>query len=275
LSVPVHVALRHLISVGGRCAHGLDALSVRDRLIFAYADQVPIVRLRRHPDTSASLVVYYNSFGRLHIRSTAAPLVDYGVGRPLVVGYFSLPPHFWLKIDRSWRRRELLDRLLTVEFIRALTEVEARGVLDALLCQIIDAVQHVKAVLWYVNDRHFAAVERFTNLINTKRRGGILNELKGRPLSIWTADCKFLVAALHCLFLSGKSIRLEEFNGTNVTASGIHIRLRSLARMYTLGSAAKTLPRPIFALAGLVGKSSAEFIESSADPIPRNKRDLI
>lgn len=260
LNVPVHAALRYLVSVGGRCPHGLDALSVLDRLVFAYAAHAPLLRLTRHPDSSDSLVVYYNSFGRLHIRATTAPFVDYGVGRPLVVGYFSLPPHFWLKINRAWHRRKLLDRLLTSEFIRALMDVESRGALDTLLCQMIDAVQRVEAVFWYVNDLYFAAVERFTNLVDTRRRGGVLNELKGKPLSIWTQDCKFLVAALHCLFLSGKSIRLEEFNGTNVTASSIHIRLRALARMYTPGVGADTLPGPIFALARLIGKSSTQFI---------------
>jgi hypothetical protein len=88
-------------------------------------------------------------------------------------------------------------------------------------------------VCFYVHDRFFALIDRYVNLIDDKRNRGFLSQLREKPYAEWNQDEILVVAALHALFLSGRAVRFEEFNGALLTARRVTDRLAELAQAYS------------------------------------------
>jgi hypothetical protein len=149
---------------------------------------------------------------------------------------------------------------------RALDVLHDDGKLFQVLEEVIDHVEHVESVCFYVGDKFLARLDQFSNLIDSpKGRDGFLNRLRRRSYSEWANDDVLVVAALHALFLSGRAVRFEEFNGVMLSASGLWEKLHSLLRSYRdVGCDCELSPdTDLFQLARVIREQSLKSVGSS------------
>jgi hypothetical protein len=198
--------------------------------------------------------IYYNLLGRLHIRPVADTMLDYGLGGHIEIGFFSLSRSEAARARRLAAQADQEEEPCRARLDAALNAANEPGRLGQIVAGAIDAVQHVEAVCLYIGDEMFVAMERFTNLVTTKRGAGLLNALVERPLSDWCPTHRLLVAALHTLYLSGRSIRFEEFNGLELSARRLFSRLSELGAGYCAAlGVEEEPPQEPFALGSWVG----------------------
>ncbi|KVW37144.1 hypothetical protein WK94_27465 [Burkholderia ubonensis] len=183
---------------------------------------------------AATLALYVNSLGRLHIRPAAAPKVAYDARDSWVdLGTVTVGAGVLAEIDAGVAAWRAIERRSFAEVRVAMDRVHAEGQLPRVLEEVIDHVEHVESVCFYVGDRFFALIDRYTNLIDSKGGKGHLPGLRDQPYPAWSDDDVLIVAALHALFLSGRSVRFEEFNGALLSAQDLVGRLDRLAAAYT------------------------------------------
>ncbi|MEX3628173.1 MAG: hypothetical protein VB138_00570 [Burkholderia sp.] len=219
------------------------ALGVRERAALAVLERHPELRIEASGQAEMALLLYVNSLGRLHIRPCELPKIAYDEADSWVeLGFIETGPAVLAEIEAeaaSWLAAER-DSLRTVR--AALDRVHAEGQLPRVLEEVIDHVEHVESVCFYVGDRFFALIDRYVNLIDSKSGGGFLSALRKRDYADWSEDEALIVAGLHALFLSGRSVRFEEFNGALLCAQGLVGRLDRLAASYTQAGCEVTVP---------------------------------
>lgn len=212
------------------------------------------------------LALFINTLGRLHIRPAGQDKPVYSEGdRWHEIGYVRLDSDLHAAIENSHRKLLEEEAAATKVLRDALANVEKEGSVEAVLEQVMDHIQHVESVCFYVGDRFFALIDRYVNLIDDKRSPGHLSSLRGKPLSDWAADDVVIVAALHALFQSGRSVRFEEFNGILLTAARVIDRLKELARGYEAAGCIADIEnaKDIFHLAQLI---RAQTLQSQGKP---------
>jgi hypothetical protein len=218
-----------------------------------------------HPP-DCSLVMYVNSLGRLHIRQARDERVNYYKSDRIVeVGSVSVAPTIMREIVARFASITEIEARSFTAVKRALDVLNADGKLFQVLEEVIDHVGHVESVCFYVGDKFLARVDQFSNLIDSpKGRDGFLNRLQRTTYSEWTKDDVLVVAALHALFLSGRAVRFEEFNGVMLSASGLWEKLQSLLRSYNdLGCNCELSPdTDLFHLARVVREQSLKSVGS-------------
>jgi hypothetical protein len=221
----------YLLTQGSRYseAEALGTLGFFDRAAYQAFKRHRDLFVAENP-SGECLTVYVNSLGRLHIRKLRDQRATYDIPDNIVdVGYVEITADILAKIsDRVAAAMDLEDAAYA-KTKRALDQVDA----GAVLKEVIDHVQHVESVCFYAGDRLLARVDKFSNLIDPpKGSGGFLNSLCGKPYPDWSRDEILVVAALHALFLSGKAVRFEEFNGLVLTATALWEKLHALLRAY-------------------------------------------
>lgn len=256
----------HALSHGGlyREREAIEALGCEDRAAFE--------TLRRHPGTAmlpessaAQGVVYdlyVNSLGRLHIRATGRLRPRYSDADAYVdLGRVALSASVAAQVQALYRSYADAEASALQYLRSALAQLEDAGELDAALEGVIDNVEHVESVCFYVGDSFFALIDRFVNLIDTKGERGYLSHLRGKPLSSWANVDVLIVAAFHALFISGRSVRFEEFNGSTLTARALLGRLRALYAQYVAAGCESVEQEPgLFDLARLLGRQSLQGV---------------
>ncbi|MER6098220.1 hypothetical protein ABT154_20625 [Streptomyces sp. NPDC001728] len=95
---------------------------------------------------------------------------------------------------------------------------EQRGELDRRLVQLADWVERVETVYVFVGREVFSKSDAGSN---TLTRDGRLSNLRQLPVDSWTVADRLFVVLAHCLFSSGRSVRFEEFNGLQLSATGL------------------------------------------------------
>jgi hypothetical protein len=189
--------------------------------------------LQARDDNSPQLALFINSLGRLHIRPADESRPVYAESDSWHdIGYVSLTAELYSAIDTTYRQLQQQEDEATQELRTALAELESNGELGRVVTQVMDHIQHVESVCFYVRDRFFALIDRYVNLIDDKRASGYLTGLQDKALKDWSSDDVVIVAALHALFISGRSVRFEEFNGVLLTAHRLIERLHELADSY-------------------------------------------
>jgi hypothetical protein len=252
-------AIEFLLTLGGRTnlQDRMFSLADLDLAIFRKLLERPQTKLSKTDDNGGeyqSLRVYLNTLGRLHIRPVDQQLILYEVGKTVSVGFVNLSHADFSEARYLACHEDISEHEQRADLDRALRRVETSGTLDLLLKSVIDAVQHVEAVCLYADDRLFGVFERFANLVMTKKGPGLLDELYGKSLASWPATERLLVAALYALFLSGQSIRFEEFNGTMLSARRLFSRLSELGAAYCCAlGVSDDPPKDIFALGRWIG----------------------
>lgn len=263
-----HDAAVFALTHGGACPReqAEQSLGLFDLAALRQLGEHAALPLQARDEGSPQLGLFINTLGRLHIRPA-------GQERPIYsesdnwhdIGYVSLSGELHKAIDSAHRQLVAQEEAATAVLRDALANVEREGALQEVLEQVMDHIQHVESVCFYVRDRFFALIDRYVNLIDDKRAPGHLSSLRGKPLSDWEADDVVIVAALHALFISGRSVRFEEFNGVLLTAHRVIERLQELAVGYQDAGCAADIAqaKDIFHLAQLI---RAQTLQSQGKP---------
>lgn len=242
-----HAAAVHALTHGGLYpqAHALDALGLYDRAALTVLERHPQLHAvaQQSDCPQATLQLYVNTLGRLHIRPVSQSPVRYDeADTTTVVGYVAADAAVLAEIDHAHSELLAREAAAQAEIKTSVDALHARGELPAVLEEVIDHIEHVESVCFYVRDRFFALIERYVNLIDDKRNKGFLSALRDKPYEAWDADEVLVVAALHALFLSGRSVRFEEFNGIQLSAHRFLQRLREIGDAYTAVGCGITVP---------------------------------
>ncbi len=203
-----------------------------------------------------------NSMGRLHLRPSSEPRVDsHAEDHWVSVGSVLLTDEITRSIEQRHAQLQAGETRALERIRMALQRREESGELQAILEQVIDHVEHVESVCFYSEDRFFALIDRFTNLIDTKAGKGYLPRIRGLALSAWSDQQQLIVGALHALFISGRAVCFEEFNGCTLTAGRLLDRLAGLHATYLQAGCESSvaIDADIFDLAEDVRRMAASF----------------
>src|SRR5579871_2518829 len=234
---PAHDIARRIITHGGiyPLDRAIEALGLYDRAAIDVLKNHPEIEAR-HPSEHRDgplLAMYVNTLGRLHIRPDGHPRIIYGDGDSSTdIASVIVDAEILSEIDDAHAILEKAEAEALVEIKVAMDRLHEESKLTAVLEEVIDHIEHVESVGFYLGDRFLALIDRYVNLIDDKGKKGFLTALRDRAYEEWASDEVLAVAALHALFLSGRSVRFEEFNGVSLTARGLLTRLHELAEAY-------------------------------------------
>ncbi len=226
--------------------HAINAIGLYDRAavtVFAAHLELLVAASPEVREDCLVLSMYVNTLGRLHIRPATAPKVKYSEDDNATdLGYVLVGRHIADAITAQHDELERQEAQAFAEIKAATDGLHARNELEKVLEEVIDHVAHVESVGFYLGDRFLARIDRYVNLVDDKRGQGFLNSLRDKPYPQWRSEEILVVAALHALFLSGRSVRFEEFNGTLLTASRLLGRLNELANAYRTAGCEVEMP---------------------------------
>ncbi len=231
-------ALTYLITNGGthREQYAELSLAAFDLEIYHALSQhheIEISRLAVRNQDTELLKVYYNSLGRVHIRlEHAAEIIYDDVDDNTMLGYIQLPQSLYEQAQTNVQEIVAAEERAVAQLRLELSKLDEANQLDNALSQCIDHVKHVESVCFYVSDKFYTLIDRHNNLVTEKSRIGYLNKLAECPLSSWDDNAVVIVSALHALFLSGRAVRFEEFNGVVLSALSLYGKLNHLVEMY-------------------------------------------
>ncbi|CAM5365527.1 hypothetical protein SALBM135S_08492 [Streptomyces alboniger] len=129
-----------------------------------------------------------------------------------------VPPEVLDMIDEEARAAQAREAAEFHEVDAILGGWEDRGELDRRLVQLADWVERVETVYVFVGREVFSKSNAGSN---TLTRDGRLSDLRQRPLKTWPVADRLFVVLAHCLFSSGRSVRFEEFNGLQLSVTGL------------------------------------------------------
>ncbi len=236
--LPAKDAIAALLTFGRRVPLELriPSLAPFDGCVFEAVSRSQTVKITSDPATAAgveNLRVYFNVLGRLHLRPLADDVVDYGLDEVVEVGHLALSPQIVAQARAHARTIRAEEMQLRALLDRVLCEAEHDGSLKGLLDEIDDSVRHVEAVCFYADDRLYAVMERVTNLVATRKGPGLIDLLRRAPVAQWRSSDRLAMVALRALFLSGASVRFEEFNSIELTAKRLFECLHRLGSSYS------------------------------------------
>ncbi|MFD9061608.1 hypothetical protein ACFVZ3_08830 [Kitasatospora purpeofusca] len=116
---------------------------------------------------------------------------------------------------RVFEAREAADRHEADTILRTW---EKNGELDDRLARLADWVERVESVYILIGRDVFSKSDAGTN---TLTRQGLLTGLRASPVDDWRPADRLFVVLAYCLFVSGRSVRFEEFNGLQLSATGL------------------------------------------------------
>jgi hypothetical protein len=185
------------------------------------------------------------------------------------VGWLYVPPEVLDMVGEATRVARAREAAGTAEVEDVLAQWAASGELDRRLAELADWVERVETVLVLIGRDVFSKSDAGTN---TLTRDGLLRSLTKNPPHSWRPSERIFVVLAHCLFVTGRSVRFEEFNGRQLTAHAVRDFLADRHALYS--AATGRAPRnvhgvPLFALAAEVRELLAEVDRS---PVMRYRR---
>jgi len=255
----------YLLTHGDRypSTQAVASLGLFDRAAFEVLSKYPDIPVSAEPakdGAQASLVIYMNSLGRVHIRKADDERFSYESKDKITeIGYLNFAQNILSEVEDNFSNALAIEVQQFQKVKRALDALHITGSLPDVLEKVIDHVEHVESVGFYVGDRFFARIDRFVNLIDSKgQQEGFLPKLRKKPYVEWSNDEILIVAALHALFLSGRAVRFEEFNGLSLTATTLLEKLHCLLQSYIDAGCAYEAPINVelFQLAQIVRDQS-------------------
>lgn len=132
------------------------------------------------------------------------------------LGWLRVPPEVLDMADEETRTAEAREAAEFEEVDAVLRGWEAAGEVDIRLARLADWVERVETVYVFVGREIFSKSDAGSN---TLTRDGRISGLRLRPVDTWSAADRLFVVLAHCLFGSGRSVRFEEFNGTQLSAT--------------------------------------------------------
>jgi hypothetical protein len=223
---------------GGRypLADALDMLGQYDRAAFDVLAAHPELKAEQAAPDGASaawLQLSINTLGRLHIRPVADPLPVYSENDCwTVLGAVELTEALLERIAALVGAADVDEKRAMGGVFGSARRLHEQGRLVQMLEEVIDHVEHVESVCFYVGDRFYALIDRYVNLVDTKGGQGLLPTLREKPFAQWSSDEVLIVMALHALFVAGNAVKFEEFNGCVLSARTLLARLAILLDQY-------------------------------------------
>jgi hypothetical protein len=86
------------------------------------------------------------------------------------------------------------------------------------VAELADRVERVETVYIFIGRDVFSKSDAGSNTLTRER---LLLQLQELPLVQWRASDRLFAVAAHCLFHSGRSVRFEEFNGKQLSATAL------------------------------------------------------
>jgi lysine 2,3-aminomutase len=244
--------------------HAREMLHTQDAILLEALEQYPDTPLHllsgedelSRPGLDYTAAVWRNDFHHVFIKPIGTkPACGTSPLKTSCVGYFQLPAGAMEAARKKCASAAEEERALRRGLDEALKRVDELGSLGAMLSMVDDAIRHVESLCLYIDDEFFAVVERYTNLIRASGDGSLFTDLIDVALDEWSERERLLVISLAALYRSGRSVRFEEFSGTDLSAKKLLRRLDELARDYNLGlPSALEAPHRVLEVADALGK---------------------
>ena len=263
-------ALVRLLTLAGRMAFA-DALGSltpweaavlgvvlgREDILFASPEHLEEER--------CNVVAAHSPTGKLSLH----PLGETPPDGAVVMGGIAVADELLERARETSAEEDAIEAQERAELDAWLADLEAEGRLQDSLVEVVDRIEHVESVYVYVDGELFSR----SDVGNTLVRGGVLKQLQGRPLAEWGAKERLFVAAFSVLFASGRSIRIEEFNGQELSARRLRDWLDRRLRLYSGALdepvALEPARTPLPELAARVGELRARLERGAAIGIRR------
>jgi hypothetical protein len=185
------------------------------------------------------------------------------------VGWLHVPPQVLDMVGEATRAENALEAAGSAEVETILQEWVAAGELDRRLTELADWVERVETVLVLVGRDIFSKSDAGTN---TLTRDGLIQNLRTSPVHSWRPADRLFVVLAHCLFVTGRSVRFEEFNGRQLSVSRVRHFLADRHANYSVATGRaprNTHGMPLFELARQVRELMADVDRS---PMMRYRR---
>jgi hypothetical protein len=274
---PAYVGLVRLITLGGRLPYqaGVDALTARDLAVLRQVLGDESLRLDplddanqlsdadssdgsdhidgADPPSPGKLLVRQSPQGRISFMDSAAA----GEAEGSTVAQLTVTPPMMERVAEDVLAWEIAERAEQADLDRILRHWADLGVLADRVREVADWVDRVETVLLYIGDQTYSRSDAGTS---TLLRDGRLSRLAQSALDDWPVADRLFVAAAHLLFTAGRSIRFEEFNGRQFSATALRSWLVATWRRYAHATGtpapAQLAGRPLETLAKEVGELS-------------------
>lgn len=206
-----------------------------------------------------TLVLKYNSFGRLNIRSSDEEMPDYEDKlNGFVVGYINISTTSYQNALIEAKKEEEKETPYQEKIDTILFSLEENGELGSAFNNIKGSIGHLEAVLFYIDDRWYRHMEGSSNLMNTNG-DGLLQILEKTPTKEWSREDRLAIIGLQSMLLSAKT-RPEEVNGVQLRPSWLYNRFEELVIRYSsLYNYTLNMPSDLLKRASLIDELSKDI----------------
>lgn len=173
--------------------------------------EVPFIGKNNEEIAQCNIIYTYNWFGKLSIFCEDEEVED----PQSIIGGSIVDKSILDRVKDKNNEAQILELHYATQIFNQLEALENKSL---LIDQALDWVDHVETVFWYINRSSYSRSDIGNNLLRTD----ILSHLKEKEFQKWTYNEKLLLCTIHVLYRTGKSIRFEEFNGTEITAKRLY-----------------------------------------------------
>lgn len=230
--VPAYVGLIRLATLNGRVPFrlALTSLTAREAAIVQSTfgrEDIMIVPPDSDDMDRCNFLVAHSPYGKLSLYERTAEAPE---DTSEIIGGIQIERSLLNRIEDECLEESLLEAQVQRQLDAMLFGWEAAGVIDRKVAQVADWVDHVETVFVYIGRQLFSRSDAGSSTLI--KRPGLLHLLKGRPVAEWSVAERLFTATAQLLFLTGMSIRFEEFNGRQLTALRIKRWLMQKACVY-------------------------------------------
>jgi hypothetical protein len=217
---PAYIGLLRLITMNGKLPfrHGLASLPHSEaNLVMALLGREDIcIHCTDSIDyTRCNILVTHSSFGKVTIYDSQEQIVG---ENETIIGGMIIDQSLLDHVENEGIPHQVMEKKEFEDISALLKEWEASQTLPQKVAQVIDWVDRVESVYIYIGRSLFSRSDAGGNTLNIKPNG-ILRRLLKTPLDQWTEQERIFIVSMHCLFMTGRAIRFEEFNGRQLSLS--------------------------------------------------------
>lgn len=158
------------------------------------------------------------------IRVTESPLCGISLWRPderpsgdhETLGWLRLSPSVLDMVEEQVRTTAAREDAEMRAIDSVLSEWQRADEIDRQVAALQDFVERVETVYVLIGREIYSKSDAGSNTLS---RDGLLEKLRRTPVESWRRSDRLFVVAAHCLFISGRAVRFEEFNGRQLTAT--------------------------------------------------------
>jgi hypothetical protein len=214
---PAYRGLVRLITLHGKLPfhYGLASLTHYEAKLVMMLMGREDIRIYSANDVNyarCNIFIAHSSFGKI----TFFPNDELLEKDPTIIGGLLIDKNILDYIEDECIVHQVMEQKERREADALLQEWERAGVLPCKVEQTMDWVERVESVYIYIDGQLFSRSDAGGNTLNT-RPDGILRKLREKPLVQWTEQEKLFIIGSHCLFLTGRAIRFEEFNSRQLS----------------------------------------------------------